>query len=492
MDAALWLAGRRRLLLSFLLGALAALGQAPWGLWPLTLLAMAGVTALVARASTARSAFATGLAAGTGHFALALSWIIEPCLIDIAAHGWMAPFAVVLLSSGLGLFWGAAAALAVQTRSPAFVFVIAFITLEWLRGVILTGFPWAMLGHVWIGTPADQLAALIGPSGLSLLLLLAAALPALWRWRGATVSTLLLAVAFSFGTWRLAQPLPQGRDLTMRLVQPNAEQSLKWDQELADTFFDRLLDLTAEGTPADLTIWPETAVPFMLEYAPSVAGIITSASEGRPVAAGIQREEAGRYYNSIRILQDDGIERARYDKAHLVPFGEYFPFGDLAYDWFGLRAFAAQAGSTYSAGPGPQVLDLGALGKVLPLICYEAIFPRFAAAAPERPDWMLQVTNDAWFGIHTGPFQHFAQARLRAVEQGLPLIRVANTGITAVIDARGRILAELPFGTMAALDTTIPGALPPTPYARWGDGPLLLLLAGLALLAFRTPRRNAH
>ena len=404
----------------------------------------------------------------------------------------MAPFAVVLLSSGLGLFWGAAAALARQTRTPAVGFVASFIALEWLRGVILTGFPWAMLGHVWIGTPFDQLAAVIGPSGLSLALLLAAALPVLWPWRGLAGSALILTLAFGFGTWRLAQPLPSGRDLTLRLVQPNAEQSLKWDQAMADEFFDRLLDLTAEGTPADLTIWPETAVPFMLEYAPSVAEIITSASEGKPVAAGIQREDAGRYYNSLRVLQDDGIERARYDKAHLVPFGEYIPFGDLAFDWFGLRAFAAQAGATYSDGPGPQVLDLGPLGRVLPLICYEAIFPRFVAAAPTRPDWMLQVTNDAWFGIRTGPFQHFAQARLRAVEQGLPLIRVANTGITAVIDARGRVLADLPFGTMAALDTTIPGALPSTPYARWGDGPVFLLLAGLALAAFRKPRRAAH
>ena len=487
-----WLIGRRRLALAFALGAGAALGQAPWGLWPLTLVAMAGVTALVARTTTMRSAFTVGLAAGTGHFALALSWIVEPFLIDIAAHGWMAPFAVVLLSSGLGLFWGAAAALARQTRTPAVGFVASFIALEWLRGVILTGFPWAMLGHVWIGTPFDQLAALIGPSGLSLALLLAAALPVLWPWRGLAGSALILTLAFGFGTWRLAQPLPPGRDLTLRLVQPNAEQSLKWDQAMADEFFDRLLDLTAEGTPADLTIWPETAVPFMLEYAPSVAEIITSASEGKPVAAGIQREDAGRYYNSLRVLQDDGIERARYDKAHLVPFGEYIPFGDLAFDWFGLRAFAAQAGATYSDGPGPQVLDLGPLGRVLPLICYEAIFPRFVAAAPTRPDWMLQVTNDAWFGIRTGPFQHFAQARLRAVEQGLPLIRVANTGITAVIDARGRILDQLPFATIGALDTTIPGALPATAYARWGDGPLALLLAGLALLAMRRPRRAAH
>jgi apolipoprotein N-acyltransferase len=487
-----WLTGRRRLMLAFALGLGAAVGQAPWGLWPLTLWAMAGVIWLVGRAEGPWSGFRIGLAAGTGHFALALSWIVEPFLIDFAAHGWMAPFAVVLLSGGMGLFWAMAAAIAPMTRSPALGFVVGFVAFEWLRGVILTGFPWAMLGHVWIGTPVDQLAALVGPSGLSLFLLLAAVAPVLWRMRGLAASTVLLALAFGFGLWRLAQPLPEDRAATLRLVQPNAEQSLKWDQALADEFLNRLLILTAEGTPADLTIWPETAVPFMLEYAPTVAGMVTTASDGRPVAAGIQREEAGRFYNAIRVLEGNGVERTRYDKAHLVPFGEYIPFGDLAYEWFGLRAFAAQAGATYSAGPGPQVLDLGTIGKVLPLICYEAIFPRFVAAAPERADWMLQVTNDAWFGIRSGPFQHFAQARLRAVEQGLPLIRVANTGVTAVVDARGRVVDELPFGTMATLDTQVPGALPPTPYARFGDGPILLLLAGLALMSMRPMNRNAH
>ena len=486
------LTSRRRAVLAFALGAVVALGQAPFGLWWVALPALAGVIWLVARAESRRAAFWSGLAAGTGQFALALSWIVEPFLIDIARHGWMAPFALVLLSAGLALFWGGAAALARAAPNPALGFVAAFAGLEWLRGVILTGFPWAMLGHVFIGTPFDQLAAVLGPSGLSLLLLLAAALPVAWRGRGGFGLALLMAAAFGFGLWRLDQPLPEARDGVVRLVQPNAEQSLKWDQALADMHLDRLLDLTAAGGPADLTLWPETAVPYMLEYAPSLAGMVAAASKGRPVAVGIQREEAGRFYNSVRVLEGDGQETARYDKAHLVPFGEYIPFGDLAYQWFGLRAFAAQAGNTYSAGPGVRVLDLGRFGKVLPLICYEAIFPREVNAAPERADWMLQVTNDAWFGVWTGPFQHFAQARLRAVEQGLPLLRVANTGVTAVIDARGRVVDRLPFGEMGRLDTAIPGALPPTPYARWGDLPVLLLLAGLSLLSWLRPRKAAH
>jgi apolipoprotein N-acyltransferase len=483
------LVGKRRAALAFGLGAVAALGQAPLGFWWATLAALAGVVWLLGRVKGWRGAFLTGLWAGTGFFAIALNWIIEPFLIDIVRTGWMAPFAVVLLSVGLGLFWGAAAVLGRAFPQRSLGFVAAFVALEWLRGVIFTGFPWAMLGHVWIGTPLDQLAALGGPSLLSLATLLAAALPVLWRSQGAVGAVVLLGGALAFGLWRLDQPLPPAREQTLRLVQPNAEQSLKWDAARAEEFLNRLLSLTADEGPADLTIWPETAVPYMLEYAPEVAGLVVEASGGRPVALGIQREEGERFYNSLRVLERDGIETARYDKAHLVPFGEYIPFGDIAYDWFGLRAFAAQAGNTYSAGPGPQVLNLGRFGKVLPLICYEAIFPRDVNAMPERADWMLQITNDAWFGTLTGPFQHFAQARLRAIEQGLPLIRVANTGVTAVVDARGRVVKELPFGVMAALDTQVPGALAPTPYARWGDGPLALLLAGLAVLAMIGRRR---
>ena len=308
-----WFAGKRRGALAFGLGAAASLGQAPLGFWWATLAALAGLLWLLDRIPDRRGAFLTGWLAGAGYFALGLSWIVEPFLIDVARHGWMAPFAVVLLAFGLGLFWGAAALLARQARGPALGFVAAFVALEWLRGVIFTGFPWAMLGHIWIGTPLDQLAALGGASLLSLLTLLAAALPVLWRGRGAVVSGLLLAAALAFGLWRLAQPLPPPGDLTLRLVQPNAEQTAKWEAARAQEFLDRLLTLTAQDGPADLTIWPETAVPYMLEYSPEVADMVVAVSGGRPVALGIQREEAGLFYNSLRVLEGEGQETARYD-----------------------------------------------------------------------------------------------------------------------------------------------------------------------------------
>jgi apolipoprotein N-acyltransferase len=210
------------------------------------------------------------------------------------------------------------------------------------------------------------------------------------------------------------------------------------------------------------------------------------------VALGIQRSDGLRGWNSLAVFAPDGTVTAVYDKHHLVPFGEYIPLGDLASEWFGITAFAARDGNAYSAGPGPRLVDLGpGLGRVLPLICYEAVFPQDLRGVPGRPDWLLQVTNDAWFGRLTGPYQHLAQARLRSIEQGLPMVRVANTGVSAVIDARGRLRAAIPLGRAGFVDARLPGTLTAPPYARWGEVPVLLLLAGLAVAvrAGRRPRR---
>jgi apolipoprotein N-acyltransferase len=331
----------------------------------------------------------------------------------------------------------------------------------------------------------EQLAAWVGATGLTVATLLVAALPLLaWR-RGSAAAAVLVALALGAGLARERGADPGQREVSLRLVQPNAEQSLKWDPDEALVLFRRQLGFTAEGAPADLTIWPETAVPYLLEQSPEVAGIIAAASGGNPVAVGIQRLQGGRVWNSLLVIEGAGTVSQSYDKHHLVPFGEYLPLGDLLFDWFGIGAMAAQTGHGYSAGEGPRVLDLGPrIGRVLPLICYEAVFPGIPRSVAERPDWMLQITNDAWFGTLTGPFQHFQQARLRAIEMGLPLVRVANTGVTAVIGPRGAVTQSLPFGTTGYLDVArLSAALPPTPFARHGDAPALLLLAGLFLLS---------
>ena len=474
------------------LGAVMALGLEPFRLWPLTLIAFALVIAKAVRGHAAW----IGWLAGVGYFGAGLSWIVEPFLIDAARYGWMAPFALVLMACGLSLFWAAGFWLGAKMPNRSIGLVAGLTLAEFARGYALTGFPWALVSHIWVGTPVVQVDALVGPFGLALLTTLVAALAARLDLRAGLAAGAMLAAGWAYGLFALSQPDPKAPAVTLRLVQPDAPQDAKWNPVHGQMFYDRLMQATSapQGPlgKVDLVIWPETALPYLVEDDPTLLAQIAGAANGAAVAVGLQRIETlpqgTRGWNSLKVYGAAGQELAAYDKHHLVPFGEYIPLGDLAFEWFGLRAFAAQTGAAYTAGAGPKVLDLGAkLGKVLPLICYEAVFPQDLRTG-ERADWILQITNDAWFGTVSGPFQHAAQARLRAIEQGLPLVRVANTGLTEVIDARGRITTSLPFGTNGYLDAALPGALPAPPYARWGEIPTLLLLAGCFLWASREPR----
>ena len=471
-----------------------ALGLEPFRLWPLALIALATGMALVVQEQRPGAAAWAGFAFGLGHFGLALSWIVSPFLVDAATYGWMAPFAVVLMAAGMALFWALAAGVSALAPRRMLALVAALSAVELARCYVLTGFPWAQPGQVMIGTPLDQVAALVGANGLAALVLGVAGLLAGMRAVPVIAGLAVFGGAWALGAVQLAKPAPAPQGALLRLVQPNAQQNLKWDPAQAATFFDRLLAETsappADGQPRpDLVIWPETALPYLVERQPELISIITDAAKGAAVAVGRDRIEGMQGWNTLTVYDASGGELGSYDKHHLVPFGEYIPFGDLMYDLFGVTAFTARTGRAFTAGPGPQVLDLGPLlGKVLPLICYEADFPQDVRGAPIRADWILQVTNDAWFGTFSGPFQHAAQSRLRAIEAGLPLVRVGNTGVTEVVDARGRVLASLPFGTQGHLDAALPGALPPTLYARFGDLPLLVWLAGCAGLAFRRRR----
>ncbi|SEN23711.1 Apolipoprotein N-acyltransferase [Pseudorhodobacter antarcticus] len=485
--------------LAFGLGAVIASGQAPLGQWPLALTGLAAGLMLVAQARSAPAAAWTGLFIGGGHFALALSWIIEPFLIEPEVYAWMIPFVLILLPFGLGLFWALAAGIAHRFGATyahrVLLFAVTLTAAELTRGYIFTGFPWAMIGHIFIDTPIAHLATFAGAGGLTLLAVLVTGLPVALGGRWIAVPILSLFVATVWGDNLQSPAYPA--DLTIvRLVQPNAEQSLKWDPDRAQDHMDRLLELTTApgpNAPPDMVVWPETSVPYLLNNNDDILRVIGRAGQGAPVAFGIQRVDGNRGYNTLAVVDQTGRLTQLYDKHHLVPFGEYIPFGDIAYDLFGITAFAAQQGAGYSAGPGAAVLDLGPkLGRILPLICYEAVFPQDLRAAPIRADWILHITNDAWFGTLTGPWQHLAQARLRAIEQGLPLLRAANTGVSAVIDARGRVVAKIPLGRAAFIDAALPPPLPPTLYARHGDLPLVLLLLGtvLALVSLR-PRRRA-
>lgn len=499
------------LLIPVALGALVALGQAPWGLWPVAVLALGALVWWIARSDTPRAGAWGAWLAGTAHFALCLMWIVEPFLVEPERHGWMAPFALVLMAGGLALFWAVPAGLAlmaVRTRvGRIWAFAGAVLAFEALRGYLFTGFPWALSGHIWIGTPVDQIAALGGALLLSALTLgLAAGLATValragqGRWRRAGLvagaGVLALGLAFGGGLNRLAMPVPEGTGVPIRLVQPNVPQHLKWQPGYAREFFNRHLELSSRpaDTPPALVLWPESAAPFLLNEAGEGLRMIAEAAQA-PVVFGVDRRTRDaqgqvQYFNALAVIDTDAQIIAHYDKHHLVPFGEYVPLVSfLPGEWRGL---AARVLSGYTPGPGPQILDLGAAGRVVPLICYEAVFAR-SLHTDERPDWILQITNDAWFGTRFGPYQHLAQARLRAVESGLPMVRVANTGISAVIDPRGRLLASLALGEMGILDTSLPGALPPTLYARIGDGPwhigLVLLMLGLGMQALRHRKR---
>jgi len=495
-DSATHLRPRWRLALLFALGALAATGQAPLGLWWLSILAFAGCSAVLPALPDWRAAAWGGWAMGAGYFALSLSWIIEPFLVDIARHGWMAPFALFGLASGLALFWALAAGVAYAARGGALGLACVLTLTEALRGTLFTGFPWAQPGHALIDTGLLPLASLAGSLGLTFMLLATAtALAALLTGPRLPGGAGLVGFAALFAVAGQLPPAPQtSQDAPqVRLIQPNASQHLKWDPAHIQTFFDRQIAFTSEpgqgGARPDLIVWPETAIPVLLNDAKPTLSAIARAAQGAPVVLGLQRRDGLRLFNSLVVLDDTGQVTALYDKYHLVPFGEYIPYGDTLQK-FGITAFAAQRGMGYSPGPGAQVIDLGALGRALPLICYEGVFPQDVRAAPGRADVMLLVTNDAWFGRISGPYQHLAQARLRSAEQGLPMIRVANTGVSAMIDARGRITAQIPLGEAGWRDAPLPPPMAPTPYARIGDWPILAALLGILALSCAYNRRN--
>ncbi|KUP91064.1 apolipoprotein N-acyltransferase [Tritonibacter horizontis] len=488
--------------LGFAAGAVMAQGLAPVAaIWaaPLALLAVSVLFLHdVRRRDKPAWAGALGWCVGTGYFAFGLSWIMEPFQIDAAAHGWMAPFALAGLAGGLALFWALAFGLAagLGRGDGRIVMLIGCWGLaELARGYVLTGFPWA--GFAQLAVPADlalRLLPWIGAPGVAVLLLIAVVPLALLRCRpvwavapGVVVGALAV----------LTPPLPAASDLdltpqTVRLVQPNAPQNEKWLPEKRWLFVQRTLALSAGQTEAggrpDLVVWPETALPTLQNYIADVTPDMVAALGGAELFYGIQREENGRYYNSAVVMSGEGERLDIYDKIHLVPFGEYMPLSAL-WDRFGVFGLAARAAGGYAPGTERRLLDT-AVGRALPLICYEGVFAQDVNAAPARPDYLLLITNDAWFGSYSGPYQHLVQAQLRAAEQGLPMLRVANTGVSAVIDPYGRLRASLALNTAGALDARLPAALPPTLYSRTGDWPVLLFLLVLICVA-ALPRLHA-
>ncbi|WP_380056943.1 apolipoprotein N-acyltransferase [Falsihalocynthiibacter sp. SS001] len=475
-------------------GGAMALGQAPFSLWYVAFLGIVGVFWLFGQVTTTVRAALLGWLVGTAYFAGSLYWIMSPFQVDAARHGWMAPFALAFLAGGLALLWSAGFAWARWTggaRAAGLMLAIGWSGAELLRGYLFTGLPWGLVGYIWLDTPFAQIAADIGPYGLTLLTLVIAAGLASSRWLARIGAIAIIALAAALGIHREAVPAAYAEaPARIRLVQTNAEQHLKWQPDMISVFWERNLALTAqESDGLDLIVWPETAVPYLAENAAGAFDIMAQASGGVPIVAGIQRRDANGFYNSLVTLGDTGQVLATYDKRHLVPFGEYMPGGALA-SRLGLQGLAEQLGGGYTSGAEVELIDLPDVGNFLPLICYEAVFPRDLRVDGARPEWILHITNDAWFGKKAGPYQHLAQARMRAIEQGLPLVRAANTGVSAMIDPQGRVVAQLPLGVAGVLDVELPRPNPATLFAKSGNLPMiaLFLLSFLGLTLYRVRR----
>lgn len=485
------LAGWRRCAAALALGALATLALPPLDLFPAVVVAVTLLVWLTAGGGW-RQAFAAGWWFGFGYFVIGLYWIGNALLTFAEQHAWMLPFANLGLPAFLALFTAASAATAAIAGtghlSRAIALALSLAVADWLRGHVLTGFPWNLFGHAWAGSDVlVQSAALYGTYGQSIMVLLIAALPAglaegggRRRLAALTTALVLLALHWGGGMLRLAETEAGTVDgIGIRLVQSSVPQREKWDVGLRARNLRLLYELSLEDRPGWVTavVWPETAATFFLEEdAPARAVLARLVPPGGALVTGAPRRqrEPYRVYNSIVALDDRGEVVGRYDKAHLVPFGEYVPLAGI------LPLDMITHGSTgYTPGPGPETLRLPGLPPAAPAVCYEVVFPGAVVAGADRPALILNLTNDAWYGATAGPHQHLAIARVRAVEEGLPLVRSAYTGISAVVDAYGRTVASIPLNNRGYLDSRLPGPLPAPPYARFGD---LIFLAMLMIM----------
>lgn len=478
----LW--GLKRWALAFLVGALAVLSLPPFDFFAVLFVSFTVLVWLLDGASGPADAgfvrrlfpaFWTGWWFGFGYFVGGMWWLGNALLIEASAFAWALPFAVFGLPAVLAIFYGLATALARALWSDGLgricALALGFGLAEWLRSFVLTGFPWNAIGYGAMPVPAlMQSSAVIGLFGVSALAVFVFSAPSLIATRRGAVPGLVIALALliahiGFGYWVLSRTdRSEDSEMVMRIVQPSIDQSKKWDDVERNRIFETLISLSrepAKGRQPTHILWPETAVPFLLTSNPgALARIGEALQEGQTLITGAVREETAgasqpaRYYNSILVIDHTGQIIAAADKQHLVPFGEYLPMKSLL-EGLGL-GIVAQAPGSFTAGSRRRTVPLPGGANFLPLICYEAIFPDELAAEGPAPDFIVNVTNDAWYGATPGPYQHFRQAQVRAAETGLPLVRVANNGVSAVTDGRGRIIDGMSQNVIGYIDVPLP------------------------------------
>ncbi|ARP99240.1 apolipoprotein N-acyltransferase [Pseudorhodoplanes sinuspersici] len=504
--------GWRRALIAFAAGAISVLALPPFDIWPVLFLTFPVAVWLIDGSGAARfggcaAAALAGWFFGFGYFLTGLYWIGHAFLVDAKTFGWLLPIAVTALPAGLAIFTAAGFALArlLWQRGPIRILAlaIALTVVEWLRGHLLSGFPWNSYGYALTGSlTLAQTLSVFGLWGMTTLSIAIFASPATLAdeaidtrrpWLPLALSVATLLVMAGYGTIRLANtPTEFVKDVRLRIMQPNLPQDEKFNYGARQKIMSHYLSLSDRATTPQTSglrnvthlIWPESAFPFFLTRdGDALAQIANLLPEGTILLTGAARyaealpgERRPRAYNSVYAIDHDGAVLSVYDKVHLVPFGEYLPFQSTLERLGFLQLTKVQGG--FLSGDRHRAYDLPRAPRFLPLICYEIVFPGAIVPPDDRPGWLLNVTNDAWFGISPGPYQHFQQARARAIEEGLPLVRAANNGISAVVDPLGRIIRYLPLGAEGVLDSPLPRPLEPTIYARLGNS-----LAGVMLLA---------
>jgi apolipoprotein N-acyltransferase len=510
--------GWRRAAIAFAAGAVSVLALPPFNIWPILFFTFPVAVWLIDGSAAGRlngvpAAMIAGWFFGFGYFLIGLYWVGHAFLVDAKTFGWLLPFAVTALPAGLAIFtafgFGLARLIWPRGAMRVLALAVALSIAEWLRGHILSGFPWNSYGYALTGPLVlAQSASILGLWGLTFLAVAIFASPATLadekpdlRRRAAplAIGVILLALMAGYGAWRLSQnPTRMVDDVRLRIMQPNLPQDEKFNYAARRKIMSQYLSLSNRTTgPSnsglrDVThlIWPESAFPFFLtregeamaqiaELLPPGTVLITGAAR----AADPSPESRLRAYNSVYVIDHQGTVLSVYDKVHLVPFGEYLPF-QAALEKLGLMQLTKLPGG-FLSGDRNRSYQIPGAPRMLPLICYEIIFPGAVVPSGERPGWLLNVTNDAWFGISSGPYQHFQQARVRAIEEGLPLVRAANNGISAVVDPFGRIVAQLPLGAEGVLDSALPRAARRTIYARFGDSIIFMLIGAFFLIVMR-------
>ncbi len=490
---------------TFTLGALMALAFAPVYFLPGIIISLWGFMINLDQATTIRQMMQRLYVFGLGFFLAGMHWV--GFAFRAADMGWVGIPAAILLASILSFFLIPIAFFITPFKSETIerrlAFAAGFAICEWLRGHLFTGLPWNLVGSIWgtgafythdIGLSILQSTAWIGIYGLSFLTILAVILITCSHRFLRNSACFLFIILSAFGIYRLKHtPTDVHSNITIRLVQPCIEQRLKWVPGKLEGNIKRHMNLSVleAERPLSAIIWPEAAVPMLLNTSPDVQRVLAQIIPPSGILlTGASRKENNNLYTGLSVLNEKGEIIHFYDKTHLVPFGEYVPFKQF------LPVEKITPGAIdFTAGKGIETVSLPHIPPFSPLICYEALFPSEVVQSPsatdtfnkrqtKRPEWLLNLTNDAWYGRSSGPYQHLALTRLRAIEEGLPLVRAANNGISAVIDANGRILYKLGLDHVGFIDFELPKPLKATFYSHYKEIPywaMLIITMGIAV-----------